>query len=331
MGDRSVNGFAPADASQPRYTGFQTLLRADHRTELDELDIALIGVPSDFPVYINGTRFGPAQVREASRMTRLVDYASRLEPFKLCRVADIGDAPVDPLDLKHQNELIQDYFRPLVAREIATLAVGGDHGITLPILRAMGSRHRGLGLLQVDAHSDTFDEYLGSSENHTTVTRRAIEEGVLDPARVAIVGLRNTLYSPDQLDWAEAQGVTIISADDVLDMGPAAAAEKARAAVGDGPMYLTLDVDGLDPSEAPGTGVREPGGLRYRDVSAIVRGLWGRPILGADVVEVCPPLDRSGRTAMVAAGLAFQALCAIAVGISGSGAGSTAAPPRAGN
>lgn len=306
-----LQSFAPVDSKQPRYTGFGTLLRAEHRSSAEDLDIALVGVPSDFPVFINGTRFGPAQVRDASRMTRRVDFETKLEPLARCAVADIGDAPVDPLDLPHQNELIEAFFARLAVAGTRALAVGGDHGITLPILRALGSTHRKLGLLQVDAHSDTFDEYLGSSDNHTTVIRRAVEEEVLDPERIAIVGLRNTLYSADQLDWALEHGITIVSADRFAEIGPASAAAAVQTALGDGPLYITLDVDGLDPSEAPGTGVREPGGLTYREVYGLVRSVWGRPVVGADVVEVCPPLDPSGRTAMVAANLAFQALCAL--------------------
>lgn len=309
----AAQGFSPADLSvQPRHAGFTTLLRAEHRNDLDGLDIALVGVPSDFTVYINGTRFGPAQVREASRMTRLVDFETKLEPFDMCTVADVGDAPVDPLDLLHQNELIEDFFSAFSERGIAALAVGGDHGITLPILRALGSAHRGLGLLQIDAHPDTFDEFLGSSDNHTTFVRRLVEEEVLDPERIVTVGLRNTLWAPDQLDWAREQGMTIISADEFFEIGVGAASAAVQAALGDGPFYITLDVDGLDPSEAPGTGIREPGGLRYRDVYRVVRDLWGRQVVGADVVEVCPPLDPSAQTAIVAANLAFQALCALA-------------------
>jgi guanidinopropionase len=310
------HGFALTRADQPRYSGIATLLRADYQPTVDDLDIALVGVPSDFPSFLAGTRYGPAQIREAGRITRPVHYATKLQPFELARVADVGDAPVDFLDQARQNALLEEYYGQIIDRGVTPLSVGGDHGVTLPILRAVGRRYRGIGLLQIDAHSDTFDEYLGTKDNHATVVRRAIEEGILDPRRIVTVGLRNTLHAPDQLDWAIEQGVTIISADEFFEIGAERAAQLAAEQLGDGPRYVTLDIDGLDPSYAPGTGVRDPGGLSYRDYCTLLRSQWGTEVIGGDVVEVSPPLDPSGITATLASNLAFELLCLLAQTVS---------------
>jgi agmatinase len=306
-------GFTANDAlSQPRYTGIATLLRADYRPDPSDLDIALVGVPTEFTVFRNGTRWGPAQIREMSRNIRPVNAATLQSPFSHAQIADIGDAPVNPFSSADTNDGLEEFFARLYAGGTRTVAVGGDHGMTLPILRALARSEAPLGVLQIDAHHDTHDELYGVKENHATVMRRAVEEGIVDPKRVVQLGLRGSLYSPTELDWAQEQGFTQIGADEFARLGPGNAVDRILAVLGDGPSYLTLDIDGLDPSIAPGTGVPEPGGLGYRECVDVLRGTRPVRFVGADLSEVSPAVDPSGQTALVAAGLLFEELCLIA-------------------
>jgi guanidinopropionase len=308
-----TDGKGPADGRlQPRFAGLPTLLRTEHREGLHGLDVALVGVPHEATTVRNGTRFGPTQVREMSRFTRRINGASGVDPFTLCSVADIGDAPVHPLSLPATNEMLLEFYRGLVAGGVVPLSVGGDHGITLPILRALGERHGRLGMLQIDSHSDSFDEFFGDRENHATMVRRLIEEGALDPDRLVQVGIRGGLYGTDDLDWVQARGATIVSADRFFSEGVDAIVELVADTLAGGAVYITVDIDGLDPAVAPGTGVPEPGGLSYRDCRALILGLRGAEIVGGDLVEVAPPLDPTGITGRVAAGLLFEQLCVIA-------------------
>lgn len=309
----SEQGFTAQDAlSQPRYTGIATLLRSNYRPAADNLDIALVGVPTEFTVFRNGTRWGPAQIREMSRNIRPVNAATRLNPFTLARIADVGDAPVNPFSLASTNEGLQEFFSSLYAGGTHAVAVGGDHGMTLPILRALGHSRGPLGVLQIDAHHDTHDELYGVKDNHATVMRRAVEEKIIDPNRVVQLGLRGSLYRADELDWAAEQGFTQIGAEELAEVGPAATAARIVDVLGEGSSYLTLDIDGLDPTVAPGTGVPEPGGLSYNDCVQVLRGSRRAHFIGADLSEVSPALDPSGQTALVAANLLFEELCLVA-------------------
>jgi agmatinase len=305
-------GFQTTDARlQPRYTGLATLLRSDYTPDAAGLDVALVGVPTEFTVFRNGTRWGPSQVREMSRSIRPVNAATGLNPFTRARIADIGDAPVNPFSSDRTNEQLEEFFAALSSRGTRAVAVGGDHGITLPILRALGRTSEPLGVLQIDAHHDTHDELYGVRDNHATAMRRAVEEGIVDPRRVVQLGLRGSLYAPDEMEWARAQGFTEIGAEAFLELGPQRTAELVRETLRDGPAYLTLDIDGLDPTVAPGTGVPEPGGLGYNDCLNVLRGVAGTNFVGADLTEVSPPLDPSGNTALVAANLLFEQLCLV--------------------
>ena len=309
-------GFTSNDALlQPRYTGIATLLRADYRPDPSGLDIALVGVPTEFTVFRNGTRWGPAQIREMSRNIRPVNASTLQSPFEGARISDIGDAPVNPFSSVDTNKRLEEFFSKLYSAGTRTLAVGGDHGMTLPILRALSRSQSPLGVLQIDAHHDTHDELYGVKDNHATVMRRAVDEGIVDPRRVVQLGLRGSLYSSTELDWADAQGFTRIGAEEFAETGPAAAVERILDVLGGGPSYLTLDIDGLDPTEAPGTGVPEPGGLTYHDCVKVLRGVSQASFISADLSEVAPALDPSGRTALVAASLLFEELCLVADGL----------------
>jgi guanidinopropionase len=246
-----------------------------------------------------------------SRLIREVNYTTKVAPFDLCRIADIGDAPVDSLDLNASLRSIQEFVQKILDADAHPLAAGGDHTISLPILRAIAAREA-LALVQVDAHSDTQDLMLGKKYANGTPFRRAVEEGLIDPQKTIQIGIRGTLFAADELDWALEQGITIIDMDEFELLGAPGAARKVRDIVADRECYLSIDIDALDPGVAPGTGGLEPGGLSVRQAQVFLRELRGTCFVGADIVEVSPPLDATGGTALVAANLMFEALCLLA-------------------
>ncbi|HYF08096.1 MAG TPA: agmatinase [Acetobacteraceae bacterium] len=298
----------------PRFAGPATFMRLPLRADATGLDIAIAGVPFDLGVTNRpGTRHGPRALREASCLMRRVHPVSHVAPYERCRVADVGDAPVNPANLDDSLSRIERFFRAIHAAGARPLAAGGDHLVSLPILRGIAAG-RTLGLVHVDAHSDTNDSYFGGERlTHGTPFRRAIEEGLLDPRRIVQVGLRGSLYAADELAWAEAAGIRIIRIEEFEAMGPDAVAAEARRVVGSGPTYLTYDIDSLDPAFAPGTGTPEAGGLTTREAQRLLRGLAGLDLVGADLVEVSPPFDPQGVTAIAGATLMFEILCLMAV------------------
>ncbi len=305
--------FQPRDASAvPRFADVATFMRCQRHEITEEIDVGLVGVPFDLGVnYRSGARRGPAGVREASRLIRRVHPTSAIKPFDICNVADLGDCPVNPLDLDASVRLIQAYFERLHAARIIPIAVGGDHTIPIPILRAL-ARERPVGVLHFDAHADTLDEMFGTKVNHATFMRRAHEEGLVDAERVIQIGLRGSRFGDDDIGYGVDAGYTMITIDDYEDMGRAKAIEAIDRVLGDGPVYISLDVDGLDPAYAIGTGVPEIGGLLPRDVQVMLRALSGKELIGADISEVAPDLDPSGLTCITAANLMFEMLCVIA-------------------
>lgn len=299
----------------PRFANVATFLRARQQDAPEGLDIAMFGVPFDLgSSFRSGSRHGPAQIREMSRLIREVNALTATAPFSSCRVADLGDVPVNALDSDASLQAIEDFAARVVAAGARPLAAGGDHTITLPILRAV-ARDSPVALVQVDAHSDTQDSMLGRSVANGTVFRRAIEEGLLDPRLCFQVGIRGTLFKADELDWARQVGIAIFTMDDIDALGLQGIASPIKRTIGDRPTYLTFDVDALDPSIAPGTGGLEPGGLGYRDTLRLLHGLRGLDFIGADVVEVCPPLEPGTLTAMVGANIMFEELCLLAEAI----------------
>jgi guanidinopropionase len=235
-----------------------------------------------------------------------------LSPYELCRVGDHGDAPVNPIDLADSLKRIEAFYASLHKAGAAPLSAGGDHLITLPILRAIG-RQAPLGLIHFDAHSDTGDTYFGGEKfTHGTPFRRAVEEGLIDPNRVTQIGVRGSMYAPDEKDWAESVGIRIVPIEEFFRRGPDDVIAEARERVGDGPAYVSFDVDGLDPVYAPGTGTPEVGGFSTAEAQRMLRGLEGLDLVGGDVVEVSPPFDPSGNTALVGATMMFEILCVLA-------------------
>lgn len=308
--------FSPADSSViPRYAEIATFMRAARRDIAPPLQIALAGVPLDLGAsYRSGARQGPAGVREASRLIRQVNPTTGVAPYRLCNIADVGDAPTHPLSVERSVDLIKDFYDRIHAAGARPVSIGGDHTVPLPILRAI-AKDRPVGLVQIDSHTDTFDEFMGTKINHATFVRRAIEDGLLDPRRCLQIGLRGTRYGDDDINFGYEVGLRMITMDEYEDMGRAAVIEEIRRVIGDGPTYITIDIDGLDPKDAPGTGVPEPGGISMRDVQVILRRLTGANIVGGDVCEVVPSLDPTGITCVNAANLMFELTCLVATQI----------------
>ena len=304
------SGSQQADvASVPRFANVATFMRLALQNDPAGLDIALFGVPFDLgSSFRSGARHGPAQIREMSRLIREVNYTTSVAPFRSARVADIGDAPVNSLSIEASLRGIEDFVGRIAAAGARPIAAGGDHTITLPILRALAAESP-VALVQFDAHSDTQDAMLGCAVANGTVFRRAIEEGLVEPRLCFQVGIRGTLFKADELTWAREAGVTIFDMESLESLGAQVVTAQIKEAIGDRPTYLTFDVDALDPSVAPGTGGLEPGGLSYREAQRLLHGLRGLELVGADVVEVCPPLEPGSLTATVAANLLFEELC----------------------
>lgn len=305
--------FAPVDASQtPRFADVATFLRTRRHDASAEIDIGLIGVPFDIGVnYRSGPREGPSGVRQASRLIRMVHPTSDVAPYELCTVADIGDAPVNPLDKDDSIERIQACFAELKRLGIRPIAIGGDHTIPTPILRALAA-DRPVGIFQIDSHADTLDQMCGTRINHATFMRRAVEEGLVEPKRVVQLGLRGSRFSQDDIQYGIDAGFTVITFDEYEEIGRAAAIERMQAALAGGPVYVTIDIDGLDPSFCPGTPVPEIGGITPRDAQVLIRALAGLDVIGADICEVAPCYDPTGITCVTAANLMFELLCVMA-------------------
>jgi len=297
----------------PRFGEVATFMRLPIERDPAKLDIALVGVPFDGGTTNRpGARHGPREIRNMSTLMRRVHHVSRVAPYELCRVGDHGDTPVNPIDVMDSLNRIEAVFNRLHAAGAAPLTAGGDHLITLPILRGI-ARDEPLGLVHFDAHSDTSDSYFGGERyTHGTPFRRAIEEGLVDPRRMIQIGIRGSMYSPDEKDWAESVGVRIVHIEEYFALGPDRVVAEARRIVGDGPTYVSFDVDGLDPVYAPGTGTPEVGGYSTAEAQRMIRGLAGLDLVGADVVEVAPPFDPSGNTALVGATMMFELLCVLA-------------------
>ena len=302
---------------RPRYTGIPTFMRSPHRDDLENLDIGLVGVPFDGGVTNRtGARHGPREIRNQSSLIRKMNQSTGVDPHSLCTIADVGDAWVQsPFDLEGGLDEIQEYFLGLHQAGVVPVSAGGDHSITLPIFRAIAASQK-VGLVHFDAHCDTGDDYLGSKFHHGAPFRRAVEEGFLDPHRTIQIGIRGSVNNSDVWQFSHDSGMRVIYMDEFYQLGPNAVIEEARKIVGDGPTYISFDVDGLDPVYAPGTGTPEIGGFSSIEAQLMIRGLSGLHLIGGDVVEVSPPFDPTGNTALVGATMMFEILCVISESIS---------------
>jgi guanidinopropionase len=303
----------------PRFGDIATFMRLPLSRDPAAVDIGLVGVPWDGGTTNRpGARHGPRQMRDLSTMMRRVHHVTGVAPYELARCGDLGDAPVNPASVDDSLQRIETFFARLHAAGAIPLSAGGDHLITLPIMRGIAPKdEKGarapLGMVHFDAHSDTWDTYFGGYKyTHGTPFRRAVEEGLLDPRRVVQIGIRGSLYKRDDNQWAIDQGMRVITIEEYFDLGVENVIVEARRVVGEGPTYVSFDVDGLDPAYAPGTGTPEIGGYTPHEAQRMLRGLRGLNLVGGDVVEVSPPFDMSGNTALVGVTMMWEILCLLA-------------------
>lgn len=297
----------------PRFAGPASMFRLPTQGSAQGLDVALVGVPLDIGTSNRtGSRFGPRQIRSESVLVRPYGMATRAAPFDSFQIADVGDVPINTFSLEKSIIIIEQFYDELLATGAKTVSMGGDHTITLPILRAQYKVYGPLALVHVDAHADVNDHMFEEAVTHGTIFRRAIEEGLIDPNKMVQIGLRATGYAADDFDWAKERGVRVVSAEECWYKSLAPLMAEVRERIGsETPVYLSFDIDGLDPSVAPGTGTPEPGGLTTPQGLEIIRGLNGLNVVGADLVEVSPPYDTTGNTSLLAANLIFEMLCSL--------------------
>ena len=297
----------------PRYAGSGTMFRLPSVEDAAGLDLAIAGVGLDIGTSNRtGARFGPRQIRNESVMVRPYCMATGAAPFDSFQIADVGDVALNSFNLLKSIDIIEAFYDDILGHSAKPASVGGDHTITLPILRAIHKKHGPVAMVHVDAHADINDHQFGEEIAHGTIFRRAIEEGLIDAHRMVQIGLRTTGYSADDFDWSRQQGARVVTAEECWYKSLAPLMEEVRDAFGtEVPTYLSFDIDGLDPSVAPGTGTPEPGGLMASQGVEIIRGCFGLNLVGCDLVEVSPPYDTSGNTSLLAANLLFEMLCSM--------------------
>ena len=295
----------------PRFAGPGTLFRLPAQDNADGLDIAAIGIPLDIGTSNrSGSRFGPREIRGQSVLVRPYGMATGAAPFDSFQIADIGDVPINTFNLSDSIDIIESYYLKVAETGAKTISMGGDHTVTLPILRALNHRYGKMALVHVDAHADINDAMFGEKVCHGTIFRRALEEGLVAGEHMFQIGLRATGYSAEDFEWSRQQGARVVPAEECWYQSLAPLMAEVRANIGtEMPVYLSFDIDGLDPSVAPGTGTPEPAGLTASQGLEIIRGLHGCNLIGADLVEVSPPYDTTGNTSLLAANLLFEMLC----------------------
>jgi guanidinobutyrase len=296
----------------PRFAGPATMMRLPTQKTAAGLGVCFTGVPLDIGASnLSGTRHGPRQIRAESCMIRPYNMATRAMPFQSFQVADIGDVAINTFDLKKTMSIIENAYDDILEHDCVPLTLGGDHTLTLPILRAIKKKHGPVALIHVDAHADINEEMFGEKIAHGTPFRRAVEEGLLACDKVYQIGLRGSGYSPEDFDWPRQQGFTVVEAEKCWNRSLAPLMEDVRAKIGTHFVYLTFDIDSLDPAFAPGTGTVEVAGLTTWQALEIIRGCKGLNLVGCDLVEVSPPFDPSGNTALIGANLLFEMLCVL--------------------
>ena len=294
----------------PRFADISTFFRLPVVKDLKDLDYCICGVPWDGGTTNRpGARHGPREVRNSSSLIRLYHPVSLKSPYNKYNIADIGDCPFNPADLQDSLNKIENYYNEIIKSNVIPLSIGVDHLVSLPILRALAKKGP-VALFQFDSHSDTWDSYFGGYKyTHGTPFRRAVEENLIDPKKYVMLGIRGSLYDPDDMKWARDQGITIITIDEYYEMGFKKSMEIVQNILGNTPTYLTFDIDGIDPTYAPGTGTPEVGGFNVREAQLIIRKLNKINFIGADVVEVSPPFDLNNMTSLAGATIAFEILC----------------------
>ncbi|MFC1404084.1 MULTISPECIES: agmatinase [Streptacidiphilus] len=316
MTDHPLHPLGPVDASRvPRFAGPATFARLPRLDQVDHCDVAVVGVPFDSGVsYRPGARFGPSAVREGSRLLRPYHPGLDVSPFASQQVADAGDIACNPFSIGEAVETIEHAAGELQDAGSRLVTIGGDHTIALPLLRSAARRHGPVALLHFDAHLDTWDTYFGAEYTHGTPFRRAVEEGILDTEALSHVGTRGPLYGKRDLEDDRRLGFGIVTSADVMRRGVDETVDALRQRIGDRPLYVSVDIDVLDPAHAPGTGTPEAGGMTSRELLEILRGLAGTNLVGADVVEVAPAYDHAEITSVAAAHVAYDLVSLMALG-----------------
>ena len=298
--------------TMPRFGGWASMMRLPMRSDATGINAGFVGVPLDIGTsHRPGARFGPRQIRAESSLIRPYNMATGAAPFDSLQVADLGDVAINTYNLLKSVDIIEKHYQPIVDAGCIPLTLGGDHTIVLPILRALKRRHGPVALVHVDAHADVNDDMFGERIAHGTPFRRAVEEGLLQTDKVWQIGLRGSGYGADDFDWPRLQGFTVVQAHEVWYQSLAPLMARVRESIGQAPCYLSFDIDGLDPAFAGGTGTPEVGGLTVPQGLEIIRGCRGLNLVGADLVEVSPPYDTSGNTALLGANLLFEMLCVL--------------------
>ena len=301
------------DRFAPRFAEIATLLRAPLADGLSGIDIGAFGIPYDGALTNRpGARHGPREIRNQSSLIRSINHATRVDPFVLTTVRDMGDVAFTQIfDIEAAHSEIEAFTSRLLTAGIVPLAFGGDHSVSLPLLRAI-AKDGPVAMIHVDAHTDTWDSFQGSKFNHGAPFRRAVEENLIDPKATMQIGIRGTQNLTEGWDYSKDSGMRVAFCEEVHNSGPAAMAQEACALVGDRPVYLTFDIDSLDPVYAPGTGTPEIGGLTTHQAQVLLRGLRGLNFIGADLVEVSPPFDTGYVTSLAGAALGYEILCLLA-------------------
>jgi agmatinase len=310
-----TNPFRPLDGfKSPRFAQIPTFMRLPHHRNPADLDVALVGIPYDGGTsYRSGARVGAREIRSQSAMIRPWNPVLKVSPFEALRIADYGDIDISPVSIERTNEIVEQEIHAILAAGCLPVSVGGDHSIALPILRALAKRHGPVALVHFDSHPDTWDQYFGSRYFHGTMFRRAVEENLIDPRRTFQVAIRGPLYGPDDFDFQAQHGLTVLRVEALKEQGVGWAVEQYSRLRG-AKVYVSFDIDAVDPAFAPGTGTPEVGGLTSYEALALVRGLRGCEFVGFDLVEVAPQYDGPGQvTALLAANLLFEFLSLVAL------------------
>lgn len=296
----------------PRFAGSGTFMRLPGTSDLAHLDVAVVGVPFDLGTSNRpGARYGPRDIRAESVLLRPYNMATRAAPFDSLRIDDTGDVPTNAFNLADSIDRIEMHYDFLLAHDIVPVSIGGDHTIALPILRAIAKKHGPVGMVHIDAHTDINDSMFGEQIAHGTPFRRAVEENLLDGDRVVQIGMRGTGYAADDFDWSREQGFRVVQIEECWNKSLVPLMEEVREKVSGGPVYISFDIDGLDPSFAPGTGTPEIAGLTVPQALEIIRGCHGLDVVGCDLVEVAPIYDTTGATSLTAANLLYEMLCVL--------------------
>lgn len=295
----------------PRFSGPGTMMRLPAQSDAKGLDACFVGIGLDIGTsHRSGTRFGPRQIRQESSMIRPYNMKMQLSPFDYLQVADIGDVPINTFNLEKSVAIIERFYDDINQHNAVPFTLGGDHTLVLPIVRAMAKKHGPIGIVHVDAHADINEHMFGERIAHGTPFRRMVEEKLVNPEKVIQIGLRATGYELDDFEWSRKQGFRVVQAEDIWYQSLAPLMQEVREQMQGHPVYISFDIDSFDPAYAPGTGTAEPGGLTSHQGLEIVRGTHGLNIIGADLVEVSPPYDTTGNTAVLGANILYEMLCA---------------------